>query len=76
MLFLLFDIEAVFLFPSGPVYRSLKLLICGMLLFILAMWVHLRGKKGALEWRGRAGISEPLANLKDGGDDARHVFSV
>ena len=53
MLFLLFDIEAIFLFPWAVVYRDLKLFgFVEMLLFIL---VILAGyiyawKKGALEW--------------------------
>ena len=53
MLFLLFDIEAVFLFPWAVVYRELRLFgFFEMLLFIVAI---LAGylyvwKKGALEW--------------------------
>jgi NADH-quinone oxidoreductase subunit A len=53
MLFLLFDIEAVFLFPWAVVYRDLKLFgFVEMLLFILAMlagYIYV-WKKGALEW--------------------------
>jgi NADH-quinone oxidoreductase subunit A len=53
MLFLLFDIEAVFLFPWAVVYRDLKLFgFFEMLLFIavvLAGYVYV-WKKGALEW--------------------------
>ena len=53
MLFLLFDIEAVFLFPWAVVYRDLKLFVfLEMLLFIaivLAGYVYV-WKKGALEW--------------------------
>ena len=53
MLFLLFDIEAVFLFPWAVVYRDLKLFgFIEMLLFILAIlagYVY-AWKKGALEW--------------------------
>jgi NADH-quinone oxidoreductase subunit A len=53
MLFLLFDIEAVFLFPWAVVYRQLKLFgFFEMLLFIaaiLAGYVYV-WKKGALEW--------------------------
>jgi NADH-quinone oxidoreductase subunit A len=53
MLFLLFDIEAVFLFPWAVVYRELKLVgFVEMLLFILAIlagYVYV-WKKGALEW--------------------------
>lgn len=53
MLFLLFDIEAVFLFPWAVVYRDLKLFgFLEMLLFISAVfagYVYV-WKKGALEW--------------------------
>jgi NADH-quinone oxidoreductase subunit A len=53
MLFLLFDIEAVFLFPWAVVYRDLKLFgFFEMLLFIsvvVAGYVYV-WKKGALEW--------------------------
>ena len=53
MLFLLFDIEAVFLFPWAVVYRELKLFgFFEMLLFILAVlagYIY-AWKKGALEW--------------------------
>ena len=53
MLFLLFDIEAVYLFPWAVVYRGLGLFgFFEMLLFIaaiLAGYVYV-WKKGALEW--------------------------
>jgi NADH-quinone oxidoreductase subunit A len=53
MLFLLFDIEAVFLFPWAVVYRELKLFgFFEMLLFIAAVlggYIYV-WKKGALEW--------------------------
>ena len=53
MLFLLFDIEAVFLFPWAVVYRDLKLFgFVVMLVFILAIlagYIYV-WKKGALEW--------------------------
>ena len=53
MLFLLFDIEAVFLFPWAVVYRDLKIFgFLEMLLFIaaiLAGYIYV-WKKGALEW--------------------------
>src|SRR5262245_30708287 len=53
MLFLLFDIEAVFVFPWALLYRDVKLIGCGaMLLFILAIlagYIYV-WKKGALEW--------------------------
>jgi NADH-quinone oxidoreductase subunit A len=53
MLFLLFDIEAVFLFPWAVVYRDLRLFgFVEMLIFIatvLAGYIYV-WKKGALEW--------------------------
>ena len=53
MLFLLFDIEAVFLFPWAVVYRDLKLFgFIEMFLFIIAIgagYIYV-WKKGALEW--------------------------
>ena len=53
MLFLLFDVEAVFLFPWAVVYRELDLFgFFEMLLFIAAImagYVYV-WKKGALEW--------------------------
>ena len=53
MLFLLFDVEAVFLFPWAVVYRELDLFgFFEMFLFIaaiLAGYVYV-WKKGALEW--------------------------
>jgi len=53
MLFLLFDIEAVFLFPWAVVYHDLRLFgFFEMLLFIvviLAGYIYV-WKKGALEW--------------------------
>ena len=58
MLFILFDIEAVFLYPWAVVYRELKIFaFVEMLLFILLI---LAGffyiwKKGALDWSGESG---------------------
>jgi len=53
MLFLLFDIEAIFLFPWAVVYRQLGIFgFIEMLVFIvviLAGFVYV-WKKGALEW--------------------------
>jgi NADH-quinone oxidoreductase subunit A len=53
MLFILFDIEAVFLYPWAVVYRELKLFaFFEMLLFIalvLAGFFYI-WKKGALDW--------------------------
>ena len=61
MLFILFDIEAVFLYPWVVIYRELKMLaFVEMLLFIILI---LAGffyvwKKGALDWSGtdRTGV--------------------
>ena len=53
MLFILFDVEAVFLYPWAVVYKSLKWFgFVEMLLFIailLAGYLYL-WKKGALDW--------------------------
>ncbi len=55
MLFILFDIEAIFLYPWAVVYRELKLFaFFEMFLFIvliLAGFFYI-WKKGALEWSG------------------------
>jgi NADH-quinone oxidoreductase subunit A len=55
MLFILFDIEAIFLYPWAVVYRELKMFaFCEMFVFIVLV---LSGffyiwKKGALDWSG------------------------
>ena len=60
MLFILFDIEAMFLYPWAVVYRELKMFaFVEMLIFvvlILAGFFYI-WKKGALDWSGadRAG---------------------
>ena len=55
MLFILFDIEAIFLYPWAVVYRELKLFaFFEMLIFIilvLAGFFYI-WKKGALDWSG------------------------
>jgi NADH-quinone oxidoreductase subunit A len=55
MLFILFDIEAIFLYPWAVVYRELKMFaFFEMLVFIvlvLAGFFYI-WKKGALEWSG------------------------
>src|SRR3954454_2682690 len=55
MLFILFDIEAIFLYPWVVVYRELKMFaFIEMLLFIvliLAGFFYI-WKKGALDWSG------------------------
>jgi NADH-quinone oxidoreductase subunit A len=57
MLFILFDIEAIFLYPWAVVYRELKMFaFFEMLLFIalvLAGFFYI-WKKGALDWSGTA----------------------
>lgn len=53
MLFILFDVEAVFLFPWAAVYRDLGMFgFVEMLVFIVVLGVGLGyiWKKGALEW--------------------------
>ena len=58
MIFILFDIEAVFLYPWAVVYRELKMFgFFEMLIFILLVLVGYLyvWKKGALDW---AQISE------------------
>lgn len=53
MLFILFDVEAIFLFPWALVYRELRLFgFAEMMLYIgilLAGYIYL-WKKGALDW--------------------------
>lgn len=53
MLFILFDVEAVFLYPWAVVYRSLKwagfLEMFVYIVILLAGYVYL-WKKGALDW--------------------------
>jgi NADH-quinone oxidoreductase subunit A len=55
MLFILFDIEAIFLYPWAVVYRDLKMFgFVEMLIFvvlILAGFFYI-WKKGALDWSG------------------------
>ncbi len=53
LLFLIFDVEAAFLFPWAVVYRSLGLYgFVEMVVFVLILGVGLAyaWKKGALEW--------------------------
>jgi NADH-quinone oxidoreductase subunit A len=58
MLFILFDIEAIFLYPWVVVYRELKMVaFVEMLIFVILI---LSGffyiwKKGALDWSGETG---------------------
>ena len=58
MIFILFDIEAVFLYPWAVVYRELKLFgFFEMLLFVALVLVgyFYVWKKGALDWSGEKG---------------------
>lgn len=53
MLFIIFDIEIVFLFPWAVLYRKLGLLgfvEMASFLFVLAVGLFYAWKKGALEW--------------------------
>jgi NADH-quinone oxidoreductase subunit A len=53
MLFILFDIEAVFLYPWAVVYKKLALfglIEMGVFIFILFVGYIYVWKKGALEW--------------------------
>jgi NADH-quinone oxidoreductase subunit A len=66
MLFILFDIEAVFLYPWAVVYRELKLFaFLEMLLFvafILAGFFYI-WRKGALDWSRTAAPPGPPARF-------------
>jgi NADH-quinone oxidoreductase subunit A len=59
MLFVLFDIEVVYLFPLAPVYRTLievgAPILAPLLVFIavLAVGIVYEIKKGALKWDGQ-----------------------
>jgi len=53
MLFIIFDVESIFLFPWATIVRQLKIFgIVEMAIFILALLVGLAyvWRKGALEW--------------------------
>jgi NADH-quinone oxidoreductase subunit A len=63
IVFILFDIEAVFLYPWAVVYRELKMFaFVEMLLFVVLILVGFFyvWKKGALDWS----IEEPSATKK------------
>jgi NADH-quinone oxidoreductase subunit A len=59
MLFVIFDIEVVYLFPLAPVYRSLIQagvpILVPLLVFIavLAVGIVYEIRKGALKWDGQ-----------------------
>src|SRR5271166_3181087 len=65
IVFILFDIEAVFLYPWAVVYRELKMFaFVEMLLFIVLVMsgFFYIWKKGALDWSAEApGAADPLA---------------
>jgi NADH-quinone oxidoreductase subunit A len=53
MLFVIFDVEVVFLYPWAVAFKSLDLagiLGMGVFLFILIVGFWYEWKKGALEW--------------------------
>ncbi len=60
MIFILFDIEAVFLYPWAVVYRDLKMFAFGeMFVFVALVMVGFFyvWKKGALDWAADKGMS-------------------
>jgi NADH-quinone oxidoreductase subunit A len=60
MIFILFDIEAVFLYPWAVVYRDLKMFAFSeMLVFVALVMVGFFyvWKKGALDWSSDKGMS-------------------
>jgi NADH-quinone oxidoreductase subunit A len=67
MLFILFDIEAIFLYPWVVVYRELKLFafveMFVFVLFILAGFFYI-WKKGALDWSRTSTAPAPPARLQ------------
>ena len=69
MLFILFDIEAIFLYPWVVVYRELKMFaFVEMLIFvvlILSGFLYI-WKKGALDWAGKSGDLRPTNSTRRG----------
>jgi NADH-quinone oxidoreductase subunit A len=69
MIFILFDIEAVFLYPWAVVFRQLKLFALGEMFIFVALvlvgffYVY---KKGALDWSGEKAWSPKSAAEKEG----------
>jgi NADH-quinone oxidoreductase subunit A len=66
MIFILFDIETVFLYPWAVVYRDLKLFAFGeMAIFIALIFAGFLyvWKKGALAWS----LEEPPGRAREGG---------
>src|SRR5271169_3132290 len=67
MIFILFDIEAVFLYPWAMVYRDLKMFgFAEMFVFVALILVGFFyvWKKGALDWSSE-GASKPVTLRKD-----------
>jgi NADH-quinone oxidoreductase subunit A len=70
MIFILFDIEAVFLYPWAVVYRDLKMFAFGeMFVFVALVMVGFFyvWKKGALDWAADKGMS--AGELAEGATD-------
>lgn len=64
MLFILFDIEAIFLYPWAVVYRELKMFaFVEMLIFILLVLAgfFFIWKKGVLDWSSEGARRKPAA---------------
>jgi NADH-quinone oxidoreductase subunit A len=76
MLFILFDIEAIFLYPWAVVYKQLKMFgFIEMLTFILLILAgfFFIWKKGVLDWaHGEHGLSKEV-KLEDMRFEERHV---
>ena len=54
ILFLMFDIETVFLFPWAVVVNEVRYLclgVCGIFLLVLILGLAYAWRKGALEWK-------------------------
>jgi NADH-quinone oxidoreductase subunit A len=77
MIFILFDIEAVFLYPWAMVYRDLKMFAFGeMFVFVALIMVGFFyvWKKGALDWASEK--APPLAEQEREGLEIPFVGSV
>jgi NADH-quinone oxidoreductase subunit A len=62
MIFILFDIEAVFLYPWAVVYRELKMFaFAEMFVFVALVMIGFFyvWKKGALDWSAEPDVVEP-----------------
>ena len=68
IVFILFDIEAVFLYPWAVVYRELKLFGFGeMLLFVVLVLIGFFyiWRKGALDWSGEDSVTRARPARRD-----------